>query len=415
MKNSFFKIVLLFMPVIVLISCQKKSETVEKCEPVELIVESRLFDPPEEKNFLLEEILPEFEEANNCVVKFETMDDDSLLKKAQFQKESGKVTTDVVIVHDGIMYEWIRNEYVLPLPVEEWSDRTFSKAFRYRISSGGETYFAPIGGDVYLTLINKKALPYKPEGVNPQNLTWEQYVRWARNVAAGEGEGKAGVTGVAQKSLIYMYGGVFLSYGGKFPVINSSEAIEGWELMVKMKDAYSPRINEYDNMTPVMKSGDIWMTVAHMVRMGEVYRDAPEDFILAPAPRGPEGIGTIAGASGFAVMNGAPHRDLAVKFIEFMTQPERAVTISKGTGGFIPPINESLDKLGNSVEDEIIAKGIEVLKTGIVSGVPGGDYVSWGDVKQVYDDAFQELVLKRGAVDLAYLDEAQERLNNLRR
>ena len=113
---------------------------------------------------------------------------------------------------------------------------------------------------------------------------------------------------------------------------------------------------------------------------GEVYREAPGDFILAPAPRGPKGIGTIAGASGFAVMKGAPHRDLAIKFIEFMTQPERAVTISKGTGGFIPPINESLEKLGDSVEDEIIAKGIEVLKTGVISGVPGSDYISWGEV-----------------------------------
>ena len=158
--------------------------------------------------------------------------------------------------------------------------------------------------------------------------------------------------------------------------------------MVRMRDAYSPKINEFDNMTPPLRNGDIWMTVAHMVRVGEVYREAPDDFILAPAPRGPKGIGTIAGASGFAVMNGAPHKDLAIKFIEFMTQPERAVVISKGTGGFIPPINESLEKLGDSVEDEIIAKGIEVLKTGIVSGVPGSDYVSWGEVKQVYDDAF---------------------------
>ncbi len=415
MKNRFLIIALVSIPVIAMISCQKKVKTEGKPDPVELIVESRLYSPPEEQKFLLEEIFPEFEKANNCLVKFETMDDDSLLKKAQFQKESGKVTTDVVIVHDGIMSDWIRSEYVIPLPVDEWTDRTFSNAFCFRISSGGKTYFAPIGGDVYLTLINKKALPYKPEGADPQNLSWEDYVQWAINVSRGEGEGKAGVTGVPQKSLIYMYGGVFLSYGGDFPVINSSEAVKGWEQMVRMRDAYSPKINEFDNMTPPLRNGDIWMTVAHMVRVGEVYREAPDDFILAPAPRGPKGIGTIAGASGFAVMNGAPHKDLAIKFIEFMTQPERAVVISKGTGGFIPPINESLEKLGDSVEDEIIAKGIEVLKTGIVSGVPGSDYVSWGEVKQVYDDAFQELVLKQGAVDLAYLDEAQKRLNNLRR
>lgn len=419
MKKIFIKsTVLLFSVLLLLTSCQKKEiveDTSKVSGPVELVVESRLYDPPEEKAFLIEEIFPEFEKSHNCIIRFDTIDDDTLLKKAKFQHESGKVSTDVIIAHDGVMYEWIRNEYIIPLDIEKWGDRNFSRAFRYRISSGGRTYFAPTGGDVYLTLINKKALPYKPEGVDPQNLSWEDYVQWAINVAEGEGEGKAGVTGIPQKSLVYMYGGVFLSYGGRFPIINSLEAIEGWELMVRMKDAYSPRIGEFDNMTAPMKSEDTWMAVAHMVRMGEAYLDNPEKFILAPAPHGSEGIGTIAGISGFAVMNGAPHKALAMEFIKFMTDPERAVRISRGTGGFIPPIDEALNSLGDSAEDEIIAKGIQVLKTGIVSGVPGGDYTSWAEVKQVYDDAFQELVLKRGEVDLAYLDAAQEKLDNLRR
>ena len=414
MSKALVKNVLYAGLCLAVLGCEKKAPVVEKAAPVTLVVESRLYDPPEEREFILEYILPEFEEMYNCNVCFMTMEDDSLLKKAQFQKESGKVTTDVISAHDGIMYEWIRNEYVIPLPVEEWTDRSFSKAFRYKISSGGKTYFAPMGGDVYLTLINKKALPYKPAGVNPQDLSWEDYVQWNLNIARGEGVGKAGVTGVPQKSLIYMYGGVFLSYGGAFPVINSAGALKGWEQMVKMKDAYSPRVFEYDNVARPMKSGEIWMTVAHMVRLGDVYRDSPDDYILAPAPKGSEGIGTIAGVSGFAVMNGAPHKELALKFVEFMTEPERAVRVSQGTGGFIPPINESMALLGDSVEDQIIAKGIQVLKTAVISGVPGADYTSWGEVKQVYDDAFKELVMNKGRVDIEYLNAAQEKLNTLR-
>ena len=410
-KNIFIILILLSL----FVSCKNKEEQTNISEPVTLIVESRLFSPPGEKQFILEEILPEFEAQHNCTVSFTTMDDDSLLKKAKFQKESGKVTTDVIIVHDGIMNEWIRNEYIIPLPVSQWSDRTFSIAFRFRISSGGETYFAPIGGDVYLTLINKRSLPYKPEGADPQALSWEEYVQWGRNIAEQTGSGRVGITGVPQKSLIYMYGGVFLSYGGEFPVINSEGAVKGWELMVQMKDAYNPDIFTYDNVSLPMKSEDIWMTVAHMVRLGEVYREHPERFILAPAPKGSKGIGTIAGASGFAVMKGAPHKDLALEFVKFMTEPSRAVKISQGTGGFIPLVNESLDLLGDSPEDEIIAQGIEMLKTAVVSGVPGGDYVSWGDVKQVYDDAFLELVMTRQEVDIEYLNAAQEKLNRMRR
>ena len=55
------------------------------------------------------------------------------------------------------------------------------------------------------------------------------------------------------------------------------------------------------------------------------------------------------------------------------------------------------------------------MKNGVVSGVPGGDYTSWGAVKQVYDDAFQELILNRGAIDTAYLDAAQAKLDGLKK
>jgi len=275
--------------------------------------------------------------------------------------------------------------------------------------------FAPVGGDVYLTLINKKALPYLPAGADVQNLTWEQYVDWAVAVAEGEGEGKAAVTGVPMKSLIYMYGGMFLSYGGPFPVINSPGAIKGWTLLSKMKDAYTPTVNTYDNVSAPMKTGEAWMTVAHMVRCGDAYQSNPSNYILAPAPSGPEGIGSIAGTSGFAVTNGAPNKDLAIKFIEFMTEPSMAVKVARGTGGFIPPIDEAIEQLGDSIQDEIISKGIMVLTKGVVSGVPGGDYTSWGAVKQVYDDAFQELILNRGAVDVDYLNEAQARIDALKK
>ena len=364
---------------------------------------------------MIDEIFPAFEEANNCVVMFEVLEDDPLLKRAAFQKESGRINTDVVIAHAGRMAEWINNDYVVPLPVERWSDRTFSHAFDESISMNGETYFAPVGGDVYLMLANKEALPYLPEGADVQDLSWDEYIAWAIAIAEGEGEGKTAVTGVPMKSLIYMYGGMFLSFGGEFPVVNSPGALQAWERLVTMKDAYTPTVNTYDNVSSPMKSGEAWLTVAHMVRCGEAYRSNPSNYVLAPAPKGPNGIGTIAGTSGFAVVNGAPNAELAVKFIEYMTEPATAVRIARGTGGFIPPIDEALDQLGDSLEDEVIAKGIQVLQNGVVSGVPSGDYTSWGAVKQVYDDAFQELVLTRGAIDEAYLDAAQERLEALKK
>ncbi|RKX94111.1 MAG: sugar ABC transporter substrate-binding protein [Spirochaetes bacterium] len=383
--------------------------------PTSLIVSSRLYSPASEQKFLYDEIFPEFEKENNCVVKFEILDDTVLLKRAKLQSETGRVTTDVVIVHNGVMDQWIANKYVEELPVKDWPGRTFSKAFLDSIMSNGKTYFAPVGGDVYLLLANKKALKYLPAGVDVQNITWEQYVDWAVAIANGEGEGKCAVTGVPMKSLVYMYGGMFLSYGGPFPVINSPGAKEGWKLLTKMHNAYTPTVMTYDNVTAPMKSGEAWLTVAHMARTGEAYRSNPSNYVIAPAPRGPKGIGSIAGVSGFGVPVGAEHRDLALKFIEYMTRPDIAVKVARGTGGFLPPIDEAIDVLGNSPVDEVIKKGVLVLQKGVVSGVPGSAYTSWGAVKQVYDDVFKEMIIGTGVYDETLIDNAQKKIDALKK
>lgn len=396
------------------ISCEKEKEVVEE-KPVTLVVSSRLYSPASEQKFLYDEVFPEFETENNVIVKFEILEDDPLLKRARLQSETGRVTSDVVIVHNGRMNEWIEGDFIEVLPVDQWSGRTFSAAFLDSITSGGKTYFAPVGGDVYLLLANQNAMKYLPAVADVQNITWEQYIDWAVAIADGEGEGKTAVTGVPMKSLIYMYGGMFLSYGGEFPVINSEGAVEGWKLLTKMKNAYSPTVMTYDNVTSPMKSGETWLTVAHMARVGEAYRANPANYVLAPAPKGPNGIGSIAGTSGFAVLKGAENREMALKFIEFMTRPEIAVKVAKGTGGFLPPIDEAISELGDSPTDEVIKKGVMVLQNGVVSGVPGGDYTSWGAVKQVYDDVFVEMILGTGVYDQALIDEAQAKLEALKK
>ena len=109
--------------------------------------------------------------------------------------------------------------------------------------------------------------------------------------------------------------------------------------------------------------------------------------------RGPAGIGSIAGVSGYGIMKGAPNEDLAIQFLEYLTRPDIQVKISKGTGGFIPPVKEAIDYLGNDPTDEVIKKAIMVLDNGVVSGVPAGDYQDWGAVKKCFDDAFQDTIL----------------------
>ncbi len=379
-----------------------------------VVLNSRLWSPPQEQEFVINEILKLFEAENNVKVEFQIVDDDTLLDRTKVQAETGNVTTDVVIAYCQRMPEWVAAGYIEDLTdiVNSWTDRTFSKGFDKMTIFDGKRYFVPIGADVYLLIANKKAMDYLPEGADVQDLSWEQLVDWALATAKGEGEGKFAVTGVPQKMLIYQYGSGILSYGGGFPDVNSPEALNFWELMVKLKDAHTPTVLTYDTVIEAMKRGEAWLAVTHCARVGQIYSSNPAQFVIAPAPKGPTGIGSIAGTSGFAIMKGAPNKEVGIKLIEYMTRPDIQLKIAKGAGGFIPPVDEALGLLGDSTQDEVIQKSLEVMNKGVLSFIPPVYGPNWGSVKLVFDEAFKKLVLEDGAVDKDYLDNAQATIDS---
>jgi len=379
---------------------------------------SRLWSPPAEQEFIIEYVIKPFEKENDCTVNFQILDDIKLLERAELQLKTDHPTMDIVCAYVANMPEWIENGYIEDLTsyVESWDDRTFSPTFEYGTNVGGKQYFIPVGADVYLTIANEKAMKYLPSGADLDKLTWEDFAKWSNAIAKGEGEGKTVVTGIPMKSLVYQFGAISLSYGATFPDVNTPEAIKAWEIFVSMKDDFIPAVLNVDNCVDPMKREEAWLSWMHCARAGQVYSANPANFVVAPAPEGPAGIGSIAGVSGYGVLKNAPHKELAIKFLEYITRPDMQVKIAKGTGGFIPPVEEALNYLGDDPEDEVVAKAVMVLNKGNVSGIPGQDFQDWGAVKKVFDDVFVDMVLNGdGTVDEARLNQAKAELDAIRK
>ena len=411
---------------------EKEGETIVETVEVEVEVEkevevpsktlvfsSRLFSPPREQEYFINEIIKPFEEEHGVTVNFQIIDDQTLLDRAEVQQTTDHVTTDIVVAHNSRMPEWIENGWVVDLTdvAEGWTDRTFSTAFSQDTNKGGKQYFLPVGADVYLLLANNKALDYLPNGVELDSITWEEYAEWAVNIAEGEGEGKVCITGIPAKSWIYMFGGTALSYGAGFPDANSEGAMGAWNVWETIGKAggFMPTVMNIDSCVDPMMREEAWLTVFHNARAGQVFSSNETQFTLAPAPGGPEGIGTIAGVSGYAVMKDAPNYDLAVQFLEYLTRPDIQVKLAKGTGGFIPPVEEAIEYLGNEAIDEVINKAILVLNNGVVSGVPAGDYQDWGAVKMCFDDVFEDTLLPGNEITQERLDTAQACVDELKK
>jgi multiple sugar transport system substrate-binding protein len=376
-----------------------------------LVFSSRLFSPPAEQLFFIEEIIKPFEEEHGITVNFSIIDDQTLLQHAEVQQTTNHVTTDIVVSHNGSMPQWLDAGWVEDLTdvVAGWTDRTFSEAFVTDTNRDGRQYFLPVGADVYLLLANNKTLPYLPDGVDLDAITWDQYAAWAVAIAEGEGEGKVCITGIPSKSWVYMFGGTGLSYGAGFPDANSEGAMAAWKVWETIGKAggFVPTVLNVDSCVDPMMREESWLTVFHNARAGQVYASNETAFTLAPAPSGPVGIGSIAGVSGYAVMKGSANYDLAISFLEYLTRPEIQVKLAKGTGGFIPPVEEARDYIGDEAIDEVINKAVLVLNNGVVSGVPGSDYQDWGAVKACYDDVFEDTILPGLDVTQERLDEAE--------
>jgi multiple sugar transport system substrate-binding protein len=376
-----------------------------------LVFSSRLFSPPAEQLFFINEIIKPFEEEHGVTVNFQIIDDATLLQRAEVQQATNHVTTDIVVSHNGSMPQWLDAGWVEDLTdvVAGWTDRTFSEAFVTDTNRDGRQYFLPVGADVYLLLANNKALPYLADGVDLDAITWDQYAAWAVAIAEGEGEGKVCITGIPSKSWVYMFGGTGLSYGAGFPDANSEGAMAAWKVWETIGKAggFVPTVLNIDSCVDPMMREEAWLTVFHNARAGQVYASNETAFTLAPAPSGPAGIGSIAGVSGYAVMKGSANYDLAISFLEYLTRPEIQVKLAKGTGGFIPPVEEARDYIGDEAIDEVINKAVLVLNNGVVSGVPGSDYQDWGAVKACYDDVFEDTILPGLDVTQERLDEAE--------
>ena len=72
-----------------------------------MVLSSRLFSRPAEQEFVINEVLKPFEEETGIKVEFQVVDDDTLLDRAKVQKDTGNVSTDVIIAYCARMAEWV--------------------------------------------------------------------------------------------------------------------------------------------------------------------------------------------------------------------------------------------------------------------------------------------------------------------
>jgi multiple sugar transport system substrate-binding protein len=352
---------------------------------------------PAEKEFIIDVYTKKFENQHGVKVNVEFITQADSIRKVESEQSTKNVVSDIVYVDTANMAPYVNGGWMDDISSTIHRGSTITKMYDETTNKGSVRYFVPNSFDVYILAANVDALKYLPSGLTRQHvidgITWEQYVQWAVNIAQGEGVGKTMMPANNQGSqLLYPMAGMGLANGGGFPDFTSAGFKKALELIAAMAagNAFYPEQAQYTAPTDPMRSGDVWLTFAHMSPVGIAYNAAPNQWVIGAAPKGSKGAGSTSGAWCWGIQKGAPHKDLAEKWIDFVTTPEVNYDFCINNGGVLSPISEVGPLLGSS--DVIMTAGNKMLGSTIVSGVPSTQYKDWNAVKLLYHDAFNEAV-----------------------
>jgi multiple sugar transport system substrate-binding protein len=374
-----------------------------------------------EREYLMNTFFKNFETANNVKVEVDFLAQADAIRKIETEQSSGNIVTDVIYADTANMAPYVNGGWMEDISaVVDATGSTYTDMFDNSTNQGSQRFFVPMSYDVYITIANVSALEYLPDGLTEEDIvsgiTWDQYADWAVAIAEGEGEGKtmmpANMTG---SQLLYPMGGMSLAYGGGFPEFSSPgfKAAMGVIAKIAAADGFYAEQDQYTAPTEPLNSGDVWLTFAHMAPVGVSYTAAPNNFVIGAAPKGPEGAGSTSGAWCYGIQKGAPHRDLADKFIAYIADPEVNYDFCMNYGGSLSPIEEVGDLLESG--DVVMRAGIEMLKTTKVTGVPATEYTDWNAVKIIYGDVFNSILQSGQVPSDQALAEAQSRLEALKK
>jgi len=387
----------------------------QKGEKIKIV--SQMFYDPAQQQYIKEQILPKFTAETGIEVELQVVANASeLYKVIQAQQQTGKWSTDILIAHDSTAVPIVQ-EYRAVQPYTKIPAGTYITQFDDNFVQGGKRYFVPLQADVYLTIANRKALPYLQKlGYDINNLTWEQLAEWVRLIKKEIGLPKYVFPALAGKFATYEFNAVQLAYGDKYvPAFNTPASQAAFKLVASMKEGILPSSPTIDFPTASLATEEAWITVFHQAYANASFSQAPDKFIVAPVPIGGSGKrGTIIGGHGIGIIAGSTHKAAAEKFVEFFLRDDILYAVMKNTGPWIPSKAEITSKLKDDPSDQIMKMGLATL-TGptLIDRVRVAEYQDWGQVKRLYEEVIGDILAGKD-INKQYLDAKQKELESLK-
>jgi len=355
-------------------------------------------------------------EISNVAVTFDPLEGGPLVTQVVAQQTAGRGDINVVgSTYGGLL--GISNEAsnafqdVSGLLSRLEADRDFSEALVEEGQVDGVQVFIPWLQAVYTMAAHRDALEHLPAGADINDLTYDQFIQWGVNLREATGSNQIGLP-AGDGGLLhrFIHGYIYPAYTGSVVTeFRSAAAVTMWEKFRELWDVVSPQSTTYSHMEEPLLSGEVMVAFDHTVRLDGAFKGPNgDDFIIFPAPRGPEGRWILPVPIGVAIPTTTPDLAASEVLIDHLTNSESQNTFFQELG-WVPVISGSTG--GATGVAATILEGVSaqaaVSDNGVFPQVSDG-----GAFSAVYRDAFRRIVLNDEDITTV-LNEQRDVLNQL--
>ncbi len=390
---------------LVVISCSEKEE--QSSETGKLVFWHFWSEPNHRK--VLKEIINGFEQEYDC--KVETVELSwSDGKTKLFAAFNSSTAPDVLELGSDWVAQFSSAGVLEKLTDDEANLSQYVEFSTAPSLWNDSVYALPWIVDTRVLFVNK-ALLHQAGITDAKVSNTKQLLENAEKVNAIEGVYGYGATGSGSHmiykkvvSLFWTYGGSILDSSGK-PVINSAQNIKALDSYVRLSQ--NGLIETQRQLDSRFAEGKLGYWVSGGWLLEKIKNENPTlNFEVQTVPGVNDSLGiSFAGGEYLAISKSSPNRELALKFIKYMTSGENAIKFSSKIieAGFPADINYYNDEFYQSQPNRLVFAN--QLNHALMTPV----HPKWLDIEAIIEEAAVEALYGKKTPKVA-LDDAQAKL-----
>ena len=285
---------------------------------------------------------------------------------------------------------------------KEFSDKDYADDFVELSKAGTDrTWYIPWAQATYVVAVNKKALDYLPSGADVHDLTYDQFLGWAKAAKDKTGAPQFGLPG-GPKGLLHRFlqGYLYPSFtGAQVTAFRGDDAVTMWTYLKDLWANCTPASTNFDFMQEPLAAGQVTVAWDHVARLINAPKDKPDDWMMVPAPKGPRGRGYMAVLLGLAIPKGAPNQDKTRELIKALSDSKTQLEVLR-QNAFFPTVKVDIPSdlpAAVRLEADAVRAQAESSDT-IVSLPPVGLGQKDGEMSKIFKDSFTAIVLQNADI-----------------